>query len=164
MNKLSVQMVKGCASVVLNSSTASIIDSIGVTEAEWELVVGDRSWIGQDRARVTRILDSLLYGLVDTMGLPRFELPAEYVATVISLFVSPCNYFSACSWMGSYVPGGILSDSRSSDIPVEGLERVRPSQIFALVCDIRSGSFLTPMAHTFEKKVNLKLALLTEGV
>lgn len=159
---LSLSMVRGCASVLLNSSTSQIIDAIGVTNDEWDLLVADRPWIGTDRAKVTRILDSILFGMIDTMGLPRFELPAEYVATLITIFVSPVNYFSACSWMGSFVRGSDLAGYMNREEPVEGFEKVKPSQIFALCCDIRTGSVVRPYTQEFERKVNLKLALIEE--
>lgn len=162
MDKLSIQMVKGSANILLNSSTAQVVESIGVTPEEWELLTNDVPWLGVDRPRITRIIDSLLYGLVDTMGVPRFDLPAEYVATVVAIFVSPCNYFSACSWLGAFSTASTIQ-SHNPDLPPEGMERVHPSKIFAFVCDIRSGSFLTTMCKEFERKIKLKLAITGEG-
>lgn len=157
-------MVKGAATVLLNSSTNDVIDAIGCTETEWQLVTGQRIWIGVDRARVSRILDSLLFGLIDTIGLPRFELPAEYMAAMVSIFVSPCNYFSACTWLGSFVPGDDLAGYSGRKEPVEGFERVKPAQIFALVLDIRSSGVINPIASKFAQKVDLKLAILQEAI
>jgi len=164
MKQLSMQMVTGAGSVLLNSSTVDIINSIGITGEEWELINGSRPWIGVDRSHVTRILDSLLFGMIDTIGLPRFELPAEYVATLVALFVHPVNYFSACSWLGSFQRGDDLANYTGKLEPIEGFEKCKAQTIFALVCQIRSTGSLKPMAQKFQQKTEFKLALLKDAV
>ena len=55
-------------------------------------------WDRDKKVVVTRTLERISFGLLDVMGIPRFQLPAEYVAAVIFLCVSAQNYHMACSW------------------------------------------------------------------
>lgn len=56
-------------------------------------------WLMPERSRARRIVESIAFGAVETCGLPRFPLPAEFVATVIAVFVNPSNWMVACSFM-----------------------------------------------------------------
>lgn len=153
-----MSMVKGAANVILGSDIQSVISSFGCTQKEWELVTGKRVWVGTERNIVSRTLDSLLHGFVDSLGIPRFELPSEYVATIIALFVSPCNFFGACNYLGSHISGHDLMSQANLVETTDGLERVSPSKLFAHVCEIYSGDVLNESVVNFESKSNFAIA------
>lgn len=159
MKKLSLNTVQGSASILLNANLQEVISAVGCTQEEWDIVVSDRPWFGKDRPRVTRIMESLLYGMIDTMGIPRFDLPAEYVASLIVLFVSPVNYFSACTWLGSFTAADDLCQYNGKEEPLEGFEKVKPRQIFALCCESHGSGILNNVVAGFYKKIDNQVKL-----
>lgn len=152
---LSLSTVRGALSVISNGNVIDAAQSCGCTESDWKLLTGSKVWIGVDRPRVKRLLDSLIYGVVDTLGLPRFELPAEYAAACIAMFVSPINYFPACSWVGTYARSEDLADYHGNLDAVQGLETVSSAKLFALVMEISGGGMCTPFAEALKKKTGI---------
>ena len=126
------------------------IASFGISEADWKLVTGPKPWIGLDRARVCRVLDSLIFGSMDLAGLPRFRVPAEYVSAVLVTFVSPNNLMLACAWREQSPSADDLSR-----IDGVGAEPVRAHQLFALCTRLHSqnGIEKSSAQAAFEKHV-----------
>lgn len=56
-------------------------------------------WMRGERTRAERSLAQVLYGALDVMGLPRFDLPAEFVAASIAKFVHPVNWQAAADFL-----------------------------------------------------------------
>lgn len=77
---------------------ATILDRQGIPAVTWQKTLGSDLWFMEDRSRVRACLDALLYGTVDTVGIPRVEIPAEYIASFLALCVDPVNWMSACTW------------------------------------------------------------------
>ena len=75
-------------------------------------------------------MDSVLFGALDVLGLPRFELPAEYIAAWIALLVSPVNYETACVWYHGAQPVENLAETPEIAPIAEG---ITARQLFALV-------------------------------
>lgn len=164
MKKLSLSCVHGSAVVLLNSGMDELLKSLGCTEADYKLIVGKRPWVGADRLRVIRVLEGLIHGMVDIMGLPKFQLPAEYIAAVVAIFVSPVNYFAACSWLGSYIASEDLADWTNANKPIEGMERCPPHQIFALCVEIASDEPIDKLCQSFTQKTNKALGRAMETI
>ena len=82
----------------------------GILEAEYELVTQETPWRGDQRNAVERVLHTLIYGTMDNAAIPRVRPPAEYIAAVISVFVSGANYMPACQWLGQFEPAEDLAD------------------------------------------------------
>jgi len=69
---------------------------VAIDKDEIDFIMGDRLWLGQDRARVRRGVEAFAFGALDLLALPRFPLPAEFVAAVIAAVISPSNWMTAC--------------------------------------------------------------------
>lgn len=162
MKRLSLETAKGAMMVLLNSNIKDVVGAIGCTESDWKLVIGKKPWLGVDRPRVMRVLDGLLYGMVDQMGLPRFELPAEFAASVVALFVSPVNHYASCVWMGKFARGEDLGNAQINTEPVEGLELVSAKQLFALILMIVSGENIACLVGSFSAKCDLQLGYVLD--
>ena len=67
---------------------------------EIDFIQTQRLWLATDRSRARRILETFVYGALDLQGLPRFPVPAEYLAACIALNVHPSNYMAACVVIG----------------------------------------------------------------
>lgn len=162
--KMKIEVVTGAASVLMNSEVEDFMQSLGCTTEDYEMLTGSKNWIGKDRNRMFRALEGLLYGVVDSIGVPRFELPAEYVAAVISMFVHPVNYFPACAWLGSAASSNDLCDYTAKQEALEGLEKCTPQQIFALIVRCQNNAAMDALADTFTRKTELRLGrVLAEG-
>ena len=96
-----------------------------------KLLVGKQVWLMSDRDRIQRALDAVCVGALDAVGLPRFSLPAEYVAGAIAVCVHPVNYQVACHVAADRIPSRPVEQESSEDEPVFGALSAR--QLFALV-------------------------------
>ena len=101
---VSFQVMEGCLQIVKHHGIDSL-EAFGISESDYKLVTGPKPWLAVDRRRVERVLDTLLHGTVDIIGMDRFEIPVEYIAAVYATFVSPSNLMVACSWR-SGAPSG----------------------------------------------------------
>lgn len=159
--QLHLATAKGAIQMVLNMDYIDQCRAMGITEKEWDDLVGSKPWKGQQRPIIKRLLDNLLYGMCDSMGIVRFALPAEFAAGVIVSFVNPCNYFAACSWLGNFHRADELGDyDGSSQGPTQGLEKVSASQLFALVCSLRTNEEIGTIAQRFCDKTELTIGLM----
>jgi hypothetical protein len=154
---LSLSATNGALQILSSGGIVDACQSCGVTERDWKLLTGNKIWLGQDRPVIRRALDSLIYGVIDMLALPRFEVPAEYACACISMFVSPCNYFPACSWLGTYHRAEDLADYHGTLDGVAGLETVSASKMFALVQDITGGGLHVQFQNALKKKTGINL-------
>jgi hypothetical protein len=152
---LSLDVVRGALTILSDGKIVDCAKSCGVTESDWRLLTGSKIWIGTDRPRVKRLIDALLYGVVDMLGIPRFELPAEYASACIAFFVAPINTNTACAWVGTYARSQDLSDIHGSPESIQGLEKVSASQLFALVNKVRGGGVMQEFADSLKKKTGI---------
>jgi len=70
--------------------------SVALDKDEIDFIMGNRLWLAQERARVRRGVEAFAFGAIDVLGLPRFPLPAEFVACVIATIIHPVNWTVAC--------------------------------------------------------------------
>lgn len=105
---------------------------VDLTEDDIDFVTQDKLWVSTERSRVRRCVESLVYGCLDTVGLPRFGAPAEYIAGVIVAMVHPKNYMAACAVMdGCEFTENIINDV---DAPLSA------SHLFSLVVNCKAGA------------------------
>lgn len=69
---------------------------VDLSKDDIEFIHDDRLWLRGDRGRARRAIEAFAYGGLDVIGLPRFPLPAEFVASVIATQVAPANWMTAC--------------------------------------------------------------------
>ena len=75
-----------------------MLEMQGIPKTVWSVALGSDIWLPQDRQNVRQVFDSLLFGTLDVLGLPRVELPAEYIAAFVCIFADPVNWQTACTW------------------------------------------------------------------
>jgi len=142
--------------IVEKSLLAGSLDAYGVSVPDYKMVTGDRPFVGADRMRVSRTLQSLTYGALDAMGIPRFEVPAEYAAAIIATFVHPVNLLVACVFCDRLQPSdGVLGDGDG--------ELTSPQELFALVVQFLEDPGVSSKAkEQFNKRVGLAQTRTTE--
>ena len=153
MQSLDIRTAKNAMSVIADGAASGAFEALGITEDEFQTATGDFPWISSDRHRVTAVLDALTHGTIDVLGLPRIEVPAEYRAAVIAMFVSPLNQQVACRWLEAGFDANMLAAGGKS-------EPVSAKQLFACVCMISPDS--APLRARWDKRVNRALRLVTE--
>jgi len=135
------------------------LDASGISQADYKRFTGDAPWIGAERNRMTQILHSLIMGTVDALGLPRFKVPAEYMAAGIAVFVAPVNVHSACTYAPSTGEAELMGRGQSSAPPV------LPEQLFALVQQLYRNDSRASARVLFERNVGLAIEEATrQGV
>lgn len=116
-------------------ASVKIVEGSGVvdlTTDEFEFLQIDKMWIAQERSRVRRCLESMIYGALDMVGMPRFQPPAEFIAAAIAYYVHPVNVMFACSELaGQDFADNIDHNSAPSDA----------SSLFTLVLQLKARGF-----------------------
>lgn len=127
-----------------------------VTPSDWALFVGDTPWVGTDRPKITGIINDVLQGSLELLGLPRIETSAEHYAAVISFFVSERNQMVACSWCElEYNP---LSNADIALAKESSETRIIPAkQIFALVSQANGQESRAEFRARWEKRTKQSL-------
>lgn len=105
-----------------------------ISKDDLKFITTGRIWQTSDRARGRRIIESIAFGSLDATGLPRFPLPAEFVATVIAIFVHPENWLVACNMM----EGAEWSENIVNKVE----EPLKAETLFAMVIEIEAGEDL----------------------
>ncbi len=152
---LSMSVVNGALQMLSDQSVIDACKNCGVTEADWKLLGGQRIWVGGDRPRIKRVFDAILYSTIDSIGVPRFSIPAEIGASAIALFVGNVNSWIACSWIGTFSSAEDLADYAGPADSVEGLERVTSSQLFSLVSEIKGNGLHYKFAENLKNKTGI---------
>ena len=96
--KISLPIARNAMRLVHVGAMTEAAVTLGITQADFDLVVGDKPWTGRDRGRVRGVLDALTHGVVDVLALPRIRVPAEFRAAVLISFVHPVNMMLAACW------------------------------------------------------------------
>lgn len=106
---------------------------IDLTEDEFAFLVQSKPWHGTDRNHAKRCVESVVYGALDMLGMPRFPAPAEFIATAIAFYVHPVNIQVACSFMDG---------CEFSEYIVDGVDqRVTAAELFAHTLHVRAGLY-----------------------
>lgn len=155
MSPLSLSTALGAMSLLKDNSLNANLQNFGLNESDFDVLTQDTPWVAQQREQVRRTIDCIIHGLMDIVGVPRFEVPAEYIAAVLSTFVSGANMLIACR----YMEGG----SRAEELAVgnDNGERVKPQQLFALICQLRAGD--AAVYEAFAKKVGARIEKSTDN-
>ena len=146
---LSLETARGAMRLVSEASYGSLFQSLGVTREDYSLCTGSAPWTGLDRQRVRQTLDAFSAGIMDLVGVARFEMPAEYLAAVVATFVHPTNMMVACRWLENQRPADYLQGASSTPITVD------PAEIFCLVCDLMDDERASKVRSSFEKRVGV---------
>jgi len=147
---LSLDVAIGSMRMLANMGRDGFLDGIGVSKLDFDRFIGDSQWINTDRNRMSSVLHALVNSSVDALGLPRFDLPAEYIAAAIALFVHPVNIMPACVY-------GPPSKSAEDAANLAVCQPCTPAQLFALVKQLYADSSRHAARALFEKKTSIAL-------
>lgn len=144
-------VIKGAMFTLSRGAAYGSLQSLNLLPEDLALVEQDMSWQNVERNQVTRTLDILMHGTTDALGLPRIEIPAEYIAAAIVMFVHPCNLLVACRWMeAGYSTVDALGNPTSA---TSNTSVVSSQQLFALVLQLANDVDLPSIRAQFEYRV-----------
>ena len=130
-----------------------LVDS--VSQDGLRILSSDEFWLANERSLIARTIGECLFFSVDRLGLPRFVIPAEYVAAAIAAYVKPQNQMVACLW--SEYHGGV-ADELATGLDVEPLTA---TQLFAIVSNINSRNYDSVGPSTLQSRVSAALDAVT---
>jgi len=152
-NKMRLSVALGIMRALKLGTANSDLQALGLANSDVNLLTGQQTWMGEDRLQAMRSLDATIYGTIDKMGLPRFEMSAEWIATHIYVYVRPENYHQACAW--SARTKSVDDDTGQTSDPVTAAELHR--YLVRLNDDGGGEEF----RYQFDKKVSAKVAAAT---
>ena len=120
-------------------------------EHQHAFVIQDKPWIREDRALVTQCVQKIVYGALEVAQLPRFAMPAEFIAAAICIFVHPCNWRVACEFFNGMSWADDLADGDEEVTPI------RPGVLFKMLGIIDSG--VRPLVDEAESGLRSRVAV-----
>lgn len=154
MNTLQLSVAKGSMYHLAEGGASGNIENLGITPSDMEILTGSLPWTGNQRSLITRILETLMFGALDTAGLTHFELSAEYVAAAISMFVHPTNTMVCSRWLERNYSAQQLSNPNTDTGQIES---ITATQIFHLVLQLQNDGFACTCRKQFENRTKIKI-------
>lgn len=154
---LLLTMAQSCLKLIVREFKSGDLGGIGVSREDWTKFTGGRQWLPADRGAMRRALEGVCFFSIDMMGLPRFQIPAEYAAAVIALFVDPVNQRSSCVFAADARPPA-AADLAANEVEPEGMQSATAQQIYTLVIALTGDDARHEAAHYFEKNAKLAVA------
>lgn len=136
--------------MIVDQASQGYLEIIGLSLDDFKKVTGNVPWSGYDRPRNTASLNTLLNGSVIAAGLPPFELPVEWIAAGILVFVAPINIGIACVYLAN---AGSVSDLGKGKID---FDRCTAQQLFALCVALNGSNEQTEARRQFEDRTKIK--------
>ncbi len=150
-----LSVIKGAMQALADGAATGSLENLEILPQHIRLVTGKTSWKANERTVVARTLDALMFGTMELVGLPRFEVPAEYVAAVISMFVHPTNLQIACRWMETgRLTAETLGNPTSASINTEPVDA---QQLFGLCLQMHNDGQITRCLAQFEERTAINL-------
>lgn len=148
---LSYEVAKGAMNLIADGTGSSSFANFGITPDEYDSLKSPLAWVAPDRPTIERVLNVITYGTMDTIGVARFPVSAEYIAAIVCTFVHPSNLQVACAWSGRAQSNDQLAD-RSPELAGD---TATPSQLFALCLMIHSKGDVSEFKSRFERRTGL---------
>lgn len=109
------------------STHKELLKSVGINEANVRKLMQDAYWLGPERYTVENTFRALMAGSMRIVGLTDYDVPVEFLAAGIAIFVKPCNARVACGWLERPYTARDLASGGTTLVPVSA------RQLMALV-------------------------------
>lgn len=154
--KLSFAQAHAVMKIVADYTSADF-GTLGITPEDYAMTCSNVLWLNQHRNRVERVLEALLYGTTDLLGIGRIVLPSEYVAAVIATFIAPANRSTACKWMSERKIAGASANALSADAGGTQADMTSHQQLFALVIALSETDASSEARQRFVDRIDKRL-------
>ena len=92
-----------------------------------------------------------MFGTMDVLGLPRIQIPAEFLAAGISMFVQPSNLMVACRWMEQ---NSQTAEAQGNPQGTVNRESIAAEQLFSLCLQLVNDEQVAVCRAQFETRTN----------
>lgn len=127
---MELSVAKGCMQHIADAKPENILVNLGIAPETLELLTGSIPWTGNQRVDIKRCMDALNHGVCDIVGIPRINVPAEFIAASIAKFVHPCNTQLACNW--AQITAGVL-ELAGGNTKSQMQETITADKLFSMV-------------------------------
>lgn len=141
----------GNMSLIANMARNGDLSTFGVTREDFNKLCGNAPWLANDRNRMRMTLESMLSSTMDVIGVPRFQMPAEFVAAGIALFIAPINIQTCCRFM-ERIPTAESLGRAADDSDV-----MTARQLFALCVQLVSDPVSSHAKELFERNTGIRM-------
>ena len=107
---LSINAMRGAISLLKNGMACGQLEACGLHPDDRDFITRGVPFTGMDQSKVVRIVEVVLWGIIQQLGLPKFKLSAEHLSAVICLLIHPCNILTVLSWFDGYQPNEALAN------------------------------------------------------
>lgn len=123
--------LQGVQGVLTNMPLSKLAAHYQILLEDLQLVCSVTQWTRpSDRTRIRTTIERVIWGALDNLGIPRFELPAEYIAAWIAVMVQPVNRLTACAMFGQ---PRVATELAADPLTQQTYEGVTPMRLFAIV-------------------------------
>lgn len=159
-HNLSVEAALGTMRAIA-AYTSTDFDALGISPVDFSLTYDDIPWTRDSRRRVMSVIDSLLFGTLDVLGLPRIAVPAEYAGAVLATFVAPVNRLTACIWLAEQrMIGRRAIDLAATASDTGEVDPTSASQLFALVVLLSESDVSSAVRQHYKARMGDRLQKL----
>lgn len=133
-------------------------DQLGIKQEDIEVLKQNFNWDRTQLNTVMRTMNSILFGALEMMGVPKIIVPSEYVAAVIATIPDPCNMMALCIWMSQERQTGVgaLELAARQSTPSQ-YDPTSADILFAQVCEVLSHEATTHTRQQLEIKFGLRV-------
>jgi len=108
-----------------------LLDASGVAPANFDTLIGPGYWGPPITSQAMKDFRAIVFAGLNLNGYSEMDIPAEYVAMMISEFIHPHNQMTACHmFQRTYERDDLIAAEGN----VTTLSPLRPTQLFAHVC------------------------------
>jgi len=147
---LSYDIAVGCMKLMSNMAHDGFLEGLGISDTDFDRLTSDHHWLITEKNKMTVILDTLINASIEKLGIARFNLPAEYRAAGIVMFVKGINIQAACALLAQSRPAEDMGRALASD-------PCTAEQLFALVVQLYDSPHRTAAKAQFDKKIGIAL-------
>lgn len=142
----------GAMLVIAQMFEKADLNTLGVSVVDFKKVSGPNVWSATDRSKMAFIMNSLLSSTINIIGCAPFQLPAEFIAAGIALWVHPINIHAACRFMER------VATAESLGRGIENGDLVKAQQLFALIIQLKSDPDTSHAVVLFERNTGIRMS------
>jgi len=145
------KVARGAMALIAHQCKNGDLDSMGVTLEDFKKLTSHTPWLAPDRNRMNQVFNSIMSGTMDVVGVPRFQMPAEYIAAGIAMFVAPINIHVACRFMER------IPTAESLGRGLDQADMCTAQQLFSLVVQLVADPETSHAKVLFERNTQMRI-------
>lgn len=144
--------------------TPADFDVLGITQENFELLSQRDTWRREQLHIIIRTFNSVLFGTLEIMGLPKLVVPSEYVAAHITSIVAPENHMHCCILLAMERQTGVGAlELAARQASPSQYDPTSADHLFALVCLLQDTDESNYARTRFRQRLGLRVEEALRG-